>query len=119
MRCPICDKRSYGPLWISRVWKCPRCGVSVRADRRLPVVTSLLHIVFLTVIFVLNLSYPLPQIRTALFVAYCLCVITASVMIFRRQLILAPPDGCIRCRYDLRGIDSDKCPECGTERKAE
>ena len=25
-----------------------------------------------------------------------------------------PIDHCPRCHYDLRGINSDKCPECGT-----
>lgn len=40
------------------------------------------------------------------------------------QFIFAIPKGwlgpisddlCMKCHYDIRGIDSDKCPECGTK----
>lgn len=36
----------------------------------------------------------------------------------RRKLVAAGVPVCVRCGYDLRGqpADSERCPECGTER---
>jgi len=79
------------------------------------VATGLFNGVSLIAIVILNSANALPQIRTGVFVAYLLCMVTALVIILRLSLILAPPDGCAKCHYDIRGIESDVCPECGTE----
>lgn len=50
----------------------------------------------------------------------CLLVLNAIVLIAsgRSGLAAGRAHLCRACGYDLRGIDSDVCPECGAEREA-
>lgn len=56
----------------------------------------------------------------ATIVAFLVGWLVPAAVIFaipKRWLGLVCDDLCKKCRYDLRGIDSDKCPECGTVRE--
>lgn len=43
----------------------------------------------------------------------------SAAMFLRRRLLVRGIPVCIKCGYCLRGIESDKCPECGREIEAD
>lgn len=56
---------------------------------------------------------------------FCLPYWTATILLalpilrlWLRRLRKLKPNECVRCRYDLTGCPSGRCPECGTEQDA-
>lgn len=56
-----------------------------------------------------------PPVRTVKAPAWLIALVTpfASLLAYRRIVRQVPPGRCARCGYDLRGITSSRCPECG------
>lgn len=48
-----------------------------------------------------------------------LLLVAGVVVCWRLELVYTPPNMCENCRYDLRGIESERCPECGLVRTNE
>lgn len=57
-------------------------------------------------------------LNTILYAAVWYLVISGIGLVNQRlrRLIRMKPWLCTKCRYDLRGISSSKCPECGHAR---
>ncbi len=53
---------------------------------------------------------PLIGVKVWFLAAICTVPALALLLMLRR---FVPPGHCRRCRYDLRGLAGDKCPECG------
>ncbi|MEZ6210508.1 MAG: hypothetical protein R3B46_04575 [Phycisphaerales bacterium] len=116
IRCVNCSRwmhrRGFG---VIHPWLCPHCGVCQRVNRTRLILLmvsalGLFGVIWITAILVGGKNGPsLP----VLLLAVPLPALFQNVI--GDRTILMPPHGCAKCHYDLRGIESDKCPECGTE----
>ena len=55
-------------------------------------------------------SGPVIGVKTWFVALVCSLPLAASVVMHRRYV---PPGHCRKCRYDLRGLSGETCPECG------
>lgn len=62
---------------------------------------------------------PGPLIGVRLWVVATICSIPLLLLLFVARLTRKIPEGhCRKCRYDLRGLSGERCPECGAEAAA-
>lgn len=97
--------------------QCTGCGAWLRITGR-SLFIGWLAVMLLGFGIPVILSFTLTDIPPSVFWIPCAALAVWIVIIangrgFRG--LLMPPTGCAKCHYDLRGIDSEVCPECGTE----
>ena len=126
----ICAKCGYNVRGLDALDKCPECGwlVAESLNKELPIHrerTSDFRIgsAFLLALPILVLvgfgfSWVLDPTPLGAFVLVCLLLLVILPAYFlvklRRTRVVPSGARCQACRYDLRGIDSSRCPSCGS-----
>lgn len=118
--CPVCRMplrwidRSR-PLWAR--WRCRHCGSLLAVDvrRRL-----LLVLVLLLLIFTIGAALSRATGNSLLAMGLVLAIWTPVFVLLERAVVLERCGlRCMSCGYNLHGLVTPRCPECGTELDAE
>lgn len=118
--CPVCRMplrwldRSR-PLWAQ--WRCRHCGSLLAVDVRRRV---LLVLVLLLMIFSIGAALDRATGNGLLAMGLVLAIWTPVFLLLERAVVLERCGlRCKSCGYDLHGLVTPRCPECGTELDAE
>ncbi len=133
-KCPKCG----GDFQVDKTWVrwkvtpvCTRCGLRWRTPWKRGIAWVLVLCLTLVamrqahlrimqfLIKTVDISDPfwerwLPRIISIGFLFITFLPLAAVLLFGKRMFRLVCDDLCKKCGYDLRGIDADECPECGT-----
>ncbi len=126
-RCPCCGAKLPVGWMLTfdtrRVMVCPSCEKQLQIDMKMTVADWLIQTVIYAPLLVyglavsLWLSRLLPQLQVTIFVLWFITLLVVGRVLWRvfcSSIKLWQPR-CLRCDYDLQGLDHYQCPECGKE----
>ncbi|MFG0247847.1 MAG: hypothetical protein ACF8OB_03085 [Phycisphaeraceae bacterium JB051] len=102
---------------------CPSCGKQLQIDMKMTIADWLIQTVIYAPLLVygldvsLWLSRLLPQLQVTLFVLWFITLLVVGRVLWRVFCSSIKPwqPRCLRCDYDLQGLDHYQCPECGKD----
>lgn len=138
MRCPNCGKKQsrwiIKPWWVfdSTPYKqgiCPYCNaiLRIRSEATNSLIGVVVHILTFAAVIALLLTFPEVTNVPGIVIWTLIPVISLPaialfwMMPYISELEYAQNVGdraCKKCHYNLKGVESDTCPECGTPHHA-
>jgi len=120
LSCPQCEEpigwdRRVHHLFSRSPWTCPRCSALLRLQSNFRYSLPLNISLIVLTLFLLEASATTVNRKWLVVgLAVCLLFIHAVTFAVVRVRMVRPGLGyCQHCNYDLRGLSSDRCPECG------